>query len=256
MSTKTPDYKIIAVLPAYNAEKTLKKTVNDIDQNWVDEIILVDDASQDNTLKLSRKLGLKTFKHNKNIGYGGNQKTCYEQALKLNADIIIMIHPDHQYDPTYIPQIILPIIRGKADAVFGSRMMVKGWALEGGMPLWKYLANIFLTKIENLFLGLKLTEYHSGFRAYHSKILRTIPFKKFSDDFVFDTEIIIQLKIHKFRIREIPITTRYFKDASIIGLKRSVQYGLDILKALFGFTLSRLNTKKNPRFEKNDHLPR
>ncbi|MBU4369476.1 glycosyltransferase family 2 protein, partial [Patescibacteria group bacterium] len=158
MSTKTPDYKIIAVLPAYNAEKTLKKTVNDIDQNWVDEIILVDDASQDNTLKLSRKLGLKTFKHNKNIGYGGNQKTCYEQALKLNADIIIMVHPDHQYDPTYIPQIILPIIRGKADAVFGSRMMVKGWALEGGMPLWKYLANIFLTKIENLFLGLKLTE--------------------------------------------------------------------------------------------------
>ena len=252
MSIKAPDYKIIAVLPAYNAEKTLKKTLNDIDQNWVDEIILVDDASQDNTVNLSKKLGLKTLKHNKNLGYGGNQKTCYEQALKLNADIIIMVHPDHQYDPTYIPQIILPIIRGRADAVFGSRMMVKGWALEGGMPLWKYLANIFLTKIENLFLGLKLTEYHSGFRAYHSKILRTIPFKKFSDDFVFDTEIIIQLKIHKFKIREIPITTRYFKDASMIGFKRSAQYGVDILKVLFDFTLSRLNIKRDPRFKKND----
>ncbi len=253
MSVKAPGYKIIAVLPAYNAEKTLKKTLNDIDQNWVDEIILVDDASQDNTVNLSKKLGLKTFKHNKNLGYGGNQKTCYEQALKLNADIIIMVHPDHQYDPTYIPQIILPIIRGKADAVFGSRMMVKGWAREGGMPLWKYLANIFLTKIENLFLGLKLTEYHSGFRAYHSKILKTIPFKKFSDDFVFDTEIIIQLKIHKFKIKEIPITTRYFKDASMIGFKRSIQYGLDILKILFEFTLSRLNIKKDSRFEKNDN---
>jgi len=253
MSVKAPGYKIVAVLPAYNAEKTLKKTLNDIDQNWVDEIILVDDASQDNTVNLSKKLGLKTFKHNKNLGYGGNQKTCYKQALKLNADIIIMVHPDHQYDPTYIPQIILPIIRGKADAVFGSRMMVKGWAMEGGMPLWKYLANIFLTKIENLFLGLKLTEYHSGFRAYHSKILKTIPFKKFSDDFVFDTEIIVQLKIHKFKIKEIPITTRYFKDASMIGFKRSAQYGIDILKVLFDFTLSRLSIKKDSRFEKNDN---
>ena len=250
MSTKTPNYKIVVVLPAYNAEKTLKKTLNDIDRNWVDEIILVDDASQDKTINLSKQLGLKTFKHSKNLGYGGNQKTCYEEALKLNADIIIMVHPDHQYDPTYIPQIVLPIIRGKADAVFGSRMMVKGWAMEGKMPLWKYLANIFLTKIENLFLGLKLTEYHSGFRAYHSKILRTIPFKSFSDDFVFDTEIIIQLKIHKFKIREIPITTRYFKDASMIGFKESLQYGLNILEALFSYFLSKIKLKKDPRFEK------
>ena len=250
MSTKTPNYKIVVVLPAYNAEKTLKKTLNDIDRNWVDEIILVDDASQDKTINLSKQLGLKTFKHSKNLGYGGNQKTCYEEALKLNADIIIMVHPDHQYDPTYIPQIVLPIVRGKADAVFGSRMMVKGWAMEGGMPLWKYLANIFLTKIENLFLGLKLTEYHSGFRAYHSKILRTIPFRSFSDDFVFDTEIIIQLKIHKFKIREIPITTRYFKDASMISFKESLQYGLNILEALFSYFLSRIKLKKDPRFKK------
>ena len=250
MSTKTPNYKIVVVLPAYNAEKTLKKTLNDIDRNWVDEIILVDDASQDKTINLSKQLGLKTFKHSKNLGYGGNQKTCYEEALKLNADIIIMVHPDHQYDPTYIPQIVLPIIRGKADAVFGSRMMVKGWAMEGKMPLWKYLANIFLTKIENLFLGLKLTEYHSGFRAYHSKILKTIPFKSFSDDFVFDTEIIIQLKIHKFKIREIPITTRYFKDASMISFKESLQYGLNILEALFSYFLSKIKLKKDPRFKK------
>ena len=250
MSIKAPGYKIIAVLPAYNAEKTLKKTLDDIDQNWVDEIILVDDASQDNTVKVSKKLGLKTFAHKKNLGYGGNQKTCYQQAIKSRADIVIMVHPDHQYDPTYIPQIVLPIIKGKADAVFGSRMMVRGWALEGGMPFWKYLANIFLTKIENLVLGLKLTEYHSGFRAYHSKILKTIPFKRNSDDFVFDTEVIVQLKIHGFKIKEIPITTRYFKDASMIGFKKSIQYGLDVLKVLFDFILVKLNMKKDPRFEK------
>ena len=250
MSTKAPNYKIVVVLPAYNAEKTLRKTLNDIDQNWVDEIILVDDASQDKTINLSKQLGLKTFKHSKNLGYGGNQKTCYKEVLKLNADIIIMVHPDHQYDPTYIPQIVLPIIRGEADAVFGSRMMVKGWAMEGGMPLWKYLANIFLTKIENFVLGLNLTEYHSGFRAYHSKIFKTVPFKKLSNNFVFDTEIIIQLKIHKFKIKEIPITTRYFKDASMISFKKSLQYGLNILEALFSYFLSKIKLKKDPRFKK------
>ncbi len=250
MSIKAPDYKIIAVLPAYNAEKTLKKTLDDIDQNWVNEIILVDDASQDNTVKVAKKLGINTFRHQRNLGYGGNQKTCYQQALKLGADIVIMVHPDHQYDPTYIPQIVLPIIRGWSDAVFGSRMMVKGWALEGGMPFWKYLANILLTKIENLVLGLKLTEYHSGFRAYSRQILKTIPFKLNSNDFVFDTEIIIQLKIHGFKIREIPITTRYFKEASMIGFKRSIQYGLDVLKALLDFVLSKWRIKKDPRFIK------
>ncbi|MBL7141533.1 glycosyltransferase family 2 protein [Patescibacteria group bacterium] len=250
MSIKAPDYKIIAVLPAYNAEKTLKKTLDDIDQNWVDEIILVDDASQDNTVKVAKKLGINTFRHQRNLGYGGNQKTCYQQALKLEADIVIMVHPDHQYDPTYIPQIVLPIIRGRSDAVFGSRMMVKGWALEGGMPFWKYLANILLTKIENLVLGLKLTEYHSGFRAYSRQILKIVPFKLNSNDFVFDTEIIIQLKIHGFKIREIPITTRYFKEASMIGFKRSIQYGLDVLKALLDFVLSKWRIKKDPRFIK------
>jgi len=250
MSIKSPNFKIVVILPAHNSEKTLKKTVHDIDQNWIDEMLLVDNASQDNTVKISKNLGIKTFKHSKNLGYGGSQKTCYEQALKLKADIIIMVHPDHQYDPTYIPQIVLPIIRGEADAVFGSRMMVKGWALEGGMPLWKYLSNIFLTKIENFVLGLNLTEYHSGFRAYHSKIFKTVPFKKLSNDFVFDTEIIIQIKIHKFKIREIPITTRYFKDASMISFKESLQYGLNILEALFSYFLSKIKLKKDPRFKK------
>lgn len=250
MSIKAPDYKIIAVLPAYNAEKTLEKALADIDRNWVDEIILVDDASTDRTAELARKQEIETFVHKKNLGYGGNQKTCYKKALEKEADIIIMVHPDHQYDPTYIPQIVLPIIRNQADAVFGSRMMVKGWAREGGMPWWKYWANIFLTKIENLVLRLHLTEYHSGFRAYHKKILQIIPFDLNSNDFVFDTEIIIQLKIHKFKIKEIPITTRYFKDASSVGFKKSVDYGLSILKSLGNYILTKLNIKIDSRFKK------
>lgn len=253
MSINAPQHKIIVVLPAYNAEKTLEKTLNDIDKNWVDEIILVDDASQDNTVEKAKRLGLRTFVHKKNLGYGANQKTCYEKALEMGADIVIMVHPDHQYDPFYIPQIILPIIRGESDAVFGSRMMVKGWALKGGMPFWKYLSNIFLTKVENFVLGLDLTEYHSGFRAYSRRILETVPFKLNSDNFVFDTEIIIQIKVHGFKIREIPITTRYFKDASIIGFKQSVNYGLSILGCLFKYVLTKLKIKKDSRFVKYDH---
>lgn len=248
MSIKAPNYKTIAVLPAYNAEKTLEKTLADIDQNWIDKIILVDDASTDKTVEIAKNCGIETFKHGKNFGYGGNQKTCYKKALERGADIVIMIHPDHQYDPTYIPQIVLPIIRGQADAVFGSRMMVKGWAREGGMPGWKYWANIFLTKIENLILRLHLTEYHSGFRAYRKEILQTIPFNLNSNDFVFDTEIIIQIKIHKFRIMEIPITTRYFKDASSVGFKKGVVYGLSILNRLIKYILNKIKIRKELRF--------
>lgn len=250
MAKNAPDYKIIAVLPAYNAAKTLQKTLVEIDNNWIDEIILVDDASQDNTFHLAQKLGLTAYQHQKNLGYGANQKTCYQKALKAGADIIIMVHPDHQYDPTYIPQMVLPIIRGQADAVFGSRMMVRGWALKGGMPIWKYIGNIFLTQIENLILGLKLTEYHSGFRAYNRKTIGMIPFDRNSNNFVFDTEIIIQLKIHNLKIEEIPISTKYFKNASMIGFKKSIQYGLDILKAISSFILHRLKIKKDSRFIK------
>ncbi len=249
MSQKYSDKKVIAVLPAYNAEKTLEQTLADIPQNWIDEIILVDDCSQDNTVQLAKKLGLKVFMHNKNLGYGGNQKTCYQKALELGADIIIMIHPDHQYDPRLVPDLLLPLLRGDAGAVFGSRMMRPGGARKGGMPYWKYLANIFLTIIENIVLGLKLTEYHSGFRAYSKKALQQVNFQANSNNFVFDTEIIIQLKIKKIKIQEVPITTRYFKSASMVGFKSGTIYGLSILKNLGQYILFKLKLKKYTKFE-------
>lgn len=244
--------KIIAVLPAYNAEKTLKLTVDDINKNTglVDEIILVDDGSVDNTVKISRELGLNTFVHKTNKGYGGNQKTCYQEALIAGADVVVMVHPDHQYDPKYIPELVKPIINGECDAVFGSRMMAPKEAIKGGMPYWKYLANIFLTKIENLVLRLNLTEYHSGFRAYSKKVLTTLPLDLNSNDFVFDTEIIIQLKINGFKIKEIPINTKYFKDASSISFYQSVRYGFAILKNLTAYFLTQTNIKKYRRYEK------
>lgn len=241
--------KIVAILPAYNAAKTLTKTLADIPPGWVDEIILVDDRSEDDTAKLAHELGLRVFVHEQNLGYGGNQKTCYAEALKLGADIVIMIHPDHQYDPRLVPDLLLPLLRSDAEAVFGSRMMRPGGARDGGMPLWKYLANIFLTTIENIILGLRLTEYHSGFRAYSKKALEQINFMANSDDFVFDTEIIIQLKIKKLPIQEVPISTRYFKDASMIGLKKSIIYGLSILKNLGQYMLFKLGVKKYKKFE-------
>ena len=249
MPRNYPNFKIIAILPAFNAEKTLKKTLADIPTGWLDEIILVDDASSDNTCELAKNLGLKIFQHKKNLGYGANQKTCYQEALKLGADIIIMIHPDHQYDPRLVPDLLLPLIRGDADAVFGSRMMRPGSALAGKMPVWKYLANIFLTKLENLILGLKLTEYHSGFRAYSRKALEAVNFLANSNDFVFDTEIIIQLKLKKLKIFELPISTRYFPDASMIGFKKSVKYGFSILKNLFQYLMFRLGVKKYEKFK-------
>lgn len=243
------DKKIMAVLPAYNAEKTLLKTINDIPAGWVNEIILVDDTSQDKTVDLAKQLGLKVFVHKHNLGYGGNQKTCYSQALKMGADIVIMIHPDHQYDPRLVPDLLLPLLRGDAEAVFGSRMMRPGAARQGGMPYWKYLANIWLTKLENVILGLKLTEYHSGFRAYSRRALQQINFMANSNDFVFDTEIIIQLKLKKLPIQEVPITTRYFKDASMIGLKKSIIYGLSILRNLGEYIIFKLGFKQYKKFE-------
>ncbi len=237
--------KIIVVMPAYNAEKTLERTLNDIPQEWVDDIILTDDASRDNTVALAKKLGLRVFVHKKNKGYGGNQKTCYREALKLGADIMIMIHPDHQYDPKVIPQLVTPLLEEQCDAVFGSRML-GGRPLEGGMPKWKYLANIFLTALENSIFYMYLTEYHSGLRAYSRKYLQTVRFELNSDEFVFDSEIIAQGVIHNMRIREIPIETRYFPEASRIGLWKSIIYGLSILKTLIKY---KLHTKGLKRFE-------
>lgn len=244
MSQQYPDNKVIAVLPAYNAAKTLLKTLADIPRDWVDDIILVDDASTDDTVKIATAANLKIFKHPTNLGYGGNQKTCYQEALKMGADIAIMIHPDHQYDPKLVPNLLLPIIQNQADVVFGSRMMKPGDARKGGMPWWKYFANITLTKIANLILGLRLTEYHSGFRAYSRKTLSNINFLANSNDFVFDTEIIIQVKLKNFKIQEVPISTRYFPEASSISLQRSIIYGLSILKNLSKYILFQLKFKK------------
>ncbi|TRZ88740.1 glycosyltransferase family 2 protein [bacterium] len=228
--------RVIVVMPAYNAEKTLGRTLADIPREWVDEIILVDDASRDGTVELARKLGLRIFVHEKNRGYGGNQKTCYTEALKLGGDIMIMVHPDHQYDPRVIPQLVTPLLNGECDAMFGSRML-GGRPLEGGMPKWKYLANVFLTAFENATFYMYLTEYHSGLRAYSRRYLETVNFMANSDDFVFDSEIIAQGVIHGLRVREIPIETRYFQEASQVGFWRSSVYGLSILKTLIKFKL-------------------
>lgn len=242
---KVVKMKTIVVLPAYNAAKTLAQTVKDIPQNTVEDIILVDDVSQDNTAEIAKGLGLKVFKHSKNKGYGANQKTCYTKALEMGADIVVMVHPDYQYDPKVIPDIIRPIKRGEADAVFGSRMM-KGGTLEGGMPLWKYNANILLTALENVVLGTYLTEYHSGFRAYSAKYLKSVNFRDNSDGFVFDTEMIVQGIIHNLKIEEIPICTRYFDEASTIKLLPCLLYGLSILKTLFKYIV---HTKGIIRFK-------
>lgn len=244
MNTK----KIIAVLPAYNAAKTLKLTLDDIPNGSVDEIILVDDASSDDTVNLARQYGLHVFVHEKNKGYGANQKTCYKRALEMGADIVIMIHPDHQYNPKLVPQMLAPLINEECEAVFGSRMIHRKDALAGGMPKYKFAANIMLTKIENFILGLSLAEYHSGFRAYSKKALELLPLKENSDDFVFDTEIIAQLAINDFKIKEIPINTKYFKDASNISLKRSTEYGLGILKTMWNYKMHQWNIKKQKQF--------
>lgn len=248
MSRQYPRFKVIAVLPAYNAAKTLVRTVADIPAGWVDEIVLVDDVSRDGTVAVAQALGLRVLVHPQNRGYGGNQKTCYDEALKLGADIVVMVHPDHQYDPRLVPDLLLPILRGDAEVVFGSRMMRPGAARAGGMPWWKYLANIGLTKLANLALGLRLTEYHSGFRAYSRHALLTVDYKQNSDDFIFDTEIIIQLVAHGIGIQEVPITTRYFPEASMISFKRSVVYGFGILRSLTNHVIRRFGSQSRIGF--------
>lgn len=243
-----PGKKVIAVLPAYNAEKTLQRTIKDIPRAWVDEVILVDDASSDNTVALARHLGLTVIPHEKNTGYGGNQKTCYKTALLHGADYVIMIHPDYQYDPKLVPRLLTPLLFENKDVVFGSRMMKHYSALKGGMPWWKYLANIGLTFIGNAVLWLHLSEYHSGFRAYSKKVLEQLPLEKNSNDFIFDTEIIIQIKLAKIPIVEIPISTRYFPEASMIDFRRSVQYGVGILINLCKYMLHISGLKKYSKF--------
>jgi glycosyltransferase involved in cell wall biosynthesis len=228
--------RIAVVMPAYNAEKTLERTHADIPGESIDDVILVDDCSRDRTVEVARRLGLHVVTHPRNRGYGGNQKTCYRTALERGADIVVMVHPDHQYDPTVIPDLIGPLVEGNCDAVFGSRML-GGRPIQGGMPKWKYLGNILLTAVENATFLIYLTEYHSGFRAYSRRYLEAVNLEANSDGFVFDTEIIAQGMAKGFRIREIPIETRYFDEASQIAFGPSVRYGLAILKTMLLYKL-------------------
>ena len=220
-------------MPAYNAAKTLVECYHALPLDVVDQVVLVDDCSQDNTVEVARRLPITVVTHTRNLGYGANQKTCYAEAVKLGGDIAVMVHPDHQYDPKFIPEMIRILVdEDQVGAVFGSRMMVRADARAGGMPYWKYWANIFLTKICNLILGTNFTEFHSGFRAYKTKVFKEIDINKNSDDFVFDTQIIIQLIDKKILIKEIAISTRYFPEASQISLLPSIKYGLSIIFSL------------------------
>jgi len=231
---KSPN--VVIVMPAYNAAKTLQRTYDEIPPAYRKEIILVDDFSSDNTVEVAQNLGIKVICHPKNRGYGANQKTCYQTALADGADIIVMVHPDHQYDATVIPHLVDPLINDHADAAFGSRML-GGHPMEGGMPNWKYTANIFLTAFANVVFQRYLTEIHSGFRAYSRKYLETVRFEENSNNFIFDTEIIAQGMACGLFFTEVPISTRYFKDASSINFFRSVVYGFSILGVLFRYAL-------------------
>jgi len=227
-------------MPAYNAAKTLNMTYVQIPQGLTDKIILVDDASKDETTEVAKKLNLKVITHPHNVGYGGNQKTCYLEALREEADIVIMLHPDGQYDPQVLPHLIAPIKEGKADMVLGSRMLIKGAALKGRMPLYKFIGNKFLTTIENLVFNTKFSECHTGYRAYSRKFLETVPFLRNSNDFVFDTEIIAQAVYFKFRVAEVPVTTKYFKEASSVNLRVSIIYGIKTLFTLLKYILHQM----------------
>ena len=224
--------RVIAIMPAYNAAKTLEKTVKDIPPEVVDEIILVDDDSKDDTYQLAQKLGITAYQHPQNRGYGGNQKTCYTMALSKGAQVIIMIHPDYQYDSTLTGELIRPIVQGRFDVMLGSRIRTREEVLRGGMPLYKYIFNRLLTTIENIVLGQNLSEYHTGFRAFNKQILIKLPFHKYSDDFVFDQQILFGAIARGAKIGEIPVPVRYSKEASSINFQRSLVYGLSILKDL------------------------
>lgn len=231
--------RIIVVLPAYNAAKTLEKTYQEIPFEFVDEVVLVDDASRDDTAELARRLGIHTVVHEKNKGYGGNQKTCYRYALGLGADIVVMLHPDYQYTPRLITAIAAMIAYGEFDAVLASRILGIG-ALKGGMPLYKYIANRILTFTENVLLGHKLSEYHTGYRAFSRQVLERLPLDANSDDFVFDNQMLAQLVWADFRIGEVSCPTKYFDDASSINFRRSVKYGFGVLGTALQFRLARL----------------
>ncbi|MCS6976284.1 MAG: glycosyltransferase family 2 protein [Gemmatales bacterium] len=241
--------KVIAVMPAYNAETTLPATIADIPPGSVDEIILCDDGSKDRTVEIARELGLTVLVHERNRGYGGNQKTCYREALRLGADIVVMIHPDYQYDSRLIPYAVGFIEAGICDVVLGCRIRSRAEALAGGMPVYKYIANRFLTFVENVALGQNLGDFHSGFRVYRRAVLETIPFERNSDDFVFDTQFLAQAVHFGFRLGDIPMPVRYFPEASSINFRRSVRYGFGTLGTMGLYWLNRLGVWRSPLFQ-------
>jgi glycosyltransferase involved in cell wall biosynthesis len=233
--------KVIIVMPAYNAATTLEKTVKDIPQGFADEFILVDDSSKDDTVRIAKGLGLTVIVHDGNMGYGANQKTCYDEALKRGAGIVIMIHPDYQYDSSLAPLFAQLIEKGICDIVLGSRVRTRRECLDSGMPLYKYISNRFLTIIENLVTGQNLSEWHTGYRAYSREVLEKIPYWKNSNHFVFDSQFLIQAAYFGFKMGDLPVPCRYMKEASSIHLGRSVVYGLGTLKTLFQFILQKLH---------------
>ena len=247
--------KIVVVMPAYNAEKTLRQTVAEIDRNIVDEIVLVDDCSKDATVRVAQELGLHVKVHDHNRGYGGNQKSCYKLALDLGGDIVVMVHPDYQYDPTLLPAMSSVLLSGQFDIALGSRIL-GGGSLRGGMPLYKYVANRYLTTAQNLMIGAKLSEYHTGYRSFTRRVLTTLPLENNSDDFVFDNQMLLQAVFAGFSIAEITCPTKYFDDASSINFSRSLRYGFGCLWGSTEFLLAKWGLKKSPIFEGLEYHPR
>ncbi|OIQ49039.1 Undecaprenyl-phosphate mannosyltransferase [Pseudodesulfovibrio hydrargyri] len=243
--------KIVLVMPAYNAAETLERTYRDIPGGVVDEFILVDDMSRDNTVEVSRSLGISTFRHERNRGYGGNQKTCYAKALEAGADIVVMLHPDYQYTPKLIPAMASPIAEGVHDCMLGSRILGKG-ARIGGMPLYKYVANRFLTLLQNLLVNEKLSEYHTGYRAFSREVLERLPLEGNSDDFIFDNQMLCQLIYAGFRIGEVTCPTKYEKESSSISFLRSCKYGLGVLRCSAETFLHRRGLRKSAMLEPLD----
>jgi glycosyltransferase involved in cell wall biosynthesis len=246
--------RVCVVMPAYNAERTLRQTYAEIDRAIVDDVIVVDDASRDHTVEAARELGLHVVVHARNRGYGGNQKTCYAEAMSRGADIVVMLHPDYQYSPRLLPAMVGMVASGHFDVALGSRILGVG-ALQGGMPIWKYVANRFLTAVENLLLGYKLAEYHTGYRAFSRRLLETLPLGMNSDDFVFDNQILAQALWFGFQIGEISCPTRYFAEASSINFRRSVKYGLGVLRTSCEYRLARWGMIKPARFVNTKNLP-
>jgi len=236
-------------MPAYNAAKTLKKTVNDIPKGLVSQIILVDDGSTDNTVSLAKKLGLEVYSHTRNLGYGGNQKTCYWEALKHQPDVVVMLHPDYQYDATLTAEIVRPIITGRYDVMFGSRIRTRREALEGGMPAVKYILNRLLTPLENIILGVNFTEHLSGFRAYSRKVLETVPFQRMSNDFVFDQEFMASAIAQGFRVGEIPVPVRYYEESSSIQFLKGSKFLIETGIVLIKYLLHQAGVKKSSIFK-------